>query len=904
MTVYTMNELLYSRIDGTTSNAPIGKSANLYFSDYVGTEPGIPSDIVVNISVYSGAGTTNTPAYAVVKMIGESGEVLFEDGFYQSGVSMLTGNLDFRIPVPLGTKYFICEARIYGYYAGRFVYNGNAKFTLKEMTYSAPVIEPKIVEIDITTSTGQFFTRIVRAFETIKTAVMKVFESKAIIEAQKVNYSHVESLHAATTRHALLTTTTKGNRISTIAFTNVKTTTSSISKPIVSHSVYRNNHSRVITSTMKDVLTHSERASFAVRRVKSHVKSAGSFSEASFIDSRFNKAVVSQVKPIVHEVVSVPIIKLTLNDVTTTRTVAARNMKYAIGGNGQAGDGYSYTYIPVTLKSGRIKQMLFAISTGTSFGGSIEVGYAYSKTYQPTAYQKYTANYANAYTVFIEDIPDDVQYLVLKLTAAGISSNSVYAAPIEIGSTTRTLGVINRVYYKDDTINRTMTLGFDVQAPFHAYIYPVISRNDIRDVDGDLLIAKEGATEYSQTNEIDYGDDVTGTQRFYTRQVFTSFSTFTRNHLTFIERLPINAVVEKVAKEVISYVPVITSKTTTHKIGTAVLSSSTVSIKTTTSIEPVVHAESFIEPSRSASVITRAKEAVPTSHTESILSHSAVRLATHAKSLVESISSHATIKVAARSEKIEVTVTSEMSDLGSESDVIKKIKRTSESSVVSISSNSVSSRHQNVLLSSYMRPFITTASQSEAQFTTVMSGVSAIVADVVHIKKKTYTVTTSIAAVGTNITNTKHGTQTVASQVQQISTETNKSELRIVNSQLQTIISSAERSISKHTPIISYVEAIKTSVQASKSFEIIVASYIVKIDSTVKTKMGVFTYVLMSTVKPIKTSSAYSIPNQMPEAYLQEEDIAVVELEVVEIVPYLAAEIINPLEVEDDVIDW
>ncbi len=783
MTTYTMNVVLFTRTDGATSSPLVGSSVNHYFRDFVPQESKNPSEILVNISIYTGLGSTTYPAYSVVKMISEDGTVLSEHGIYQE----TSANRDFRIPVPPGTAYFKCEARVYGVYAGRFVYNGNTKVTLKEMTYSTPVAEPKVVEISVTTSVTPFVTSIRRAFETVKSATIQAIKTKTTVEVQTNSYSHIEPLHTAVTRRAITVTSTKGNKISTIAFTNVKTTTSSLVKPIGSHSKLTFQHSRTVTSVIKDISTRSERTSSAVRQVNSYMEAAKSTSEARFFDSKFVKNIKSHVKPISSKSVAIPVIKLTMNDKSSTEP--AMNMKYKIGGSGQGGDSHSYTYIPVAFTSGRIKQALFAVSVGTSRGGTIEVGYAYSNTDQPTTYESYSATAFTNYMAFIEDIPDDVQYLVLRLAFSGVSSGSVYAAPIEFGVTTRTLKIVDRAYYKLDATNRHITLGFDVQAPFHAYMYPVTSRNTIDNVDEQLYLAKEGAAEYTLTNEVNYGDDVTGTQRFYTRQMFSSLSTLTRNAFTFIEELPVQAVAERAIREVTTYVSPITSDVKTLKSGRSTVSSQVAPISTSVSKELIVHAKSFLGAHRSSVEHVRSKTVVLTSS-------------------VQRISSRATVH-----KTKDILVSSYASAIQTNASIARKREVVVASVISPIVTNASSSGNQihEVIVRSEMFKIGSEVKTSKSKIISTSSYAKQIVSrtDISHSSKRDVIVTTSIKKLATDVlraaeVHSESSVRAIHSEVVVQVKRLPRKQTRIVTSSVGRIASRAK--LEKEVILRSYIE--------------------------------------------------------------------------------------------------
>ncbi|PIC73337.1 hypothetical protein [Sporosarcina sp. P17b] len=132
--------------------------------------------------------------------------------------------------------------------------------------------------------------------------IVKRITSQSAVEVQKSSYSHVEPLQTTTTKNALVVTSTKGGRIGTVVFTNVKAATSSLISPIDSCSRSELSRRRIstvnsfaglidsfshlgryrtlsVTSFMKDVHTGSQRASSAVLLANSRANAIQSVSE-------------------------------------------------------------------------------------------------------------------------------------------------------------------------------------------------------------------------------------------------------------------------------------------------------------------------------------------------------------------------------------------------------------------------------------------------------------------------------------------------------------------------------------------------------------------------------------------------------------------------------------------------
>ncbi|KZR58966.1 phage head-tail connector protein [Pseudobacillus badius] len=271
-----VNKLVFNAIN-TSYSFVFKNSGSLHFSTYSGREE-LPVEIDFSLSLSSDA-TGSDQGFVRIYFFDAGNKLISQGGLTITGPGVHT-NVPYRAKVPENAVTFIIESRTKAFIQGTKV-NGSASVTIVDMTYEVAAQAPEIVEINITTSAASFITSICRALETIKSAAIQTFNAETAIEVQKNSYSHVEPLHTAATKHALLMTSTKGNTISTIAFTNVKTTSSSLMEPIHSENKATIGLSRTVTSAMKDVLTRSERASSAVRHVSSRIDSAKSVSKAT-----------------------------------------------------------------------------------------------------------------------------------------------------------------------------------------------------------------------------------------------------------------------------------------------------------------------------------------------------------------------------------------------------------------------------------------------------------------------------------------------------------------------------------------------------------------------------------------------------------------------------------------------
>ncbi|MGA4517207.1 phage head-tail connector protein [Solibacillus silvestris] len=279
MTTYVVNKQVTKYTYSTQAFMSWGPYTKYQFSTYSGVE-GIPSEMTVQFWLDSYGASGSNMAYVYMNFYDEAGNRLLQVGHTTVTTSM--SNVTRTIVVPPGTAYFSTEAKIRAFTYNRVNRDGRGEIEIIDMTYSAPVAEPKIEEVDITTSVRAIVTNIRRALETVANAIVEVFKTETVVEVKSNSYSHVEPLRAAATKHALAVTTTKGSKISTIVFTNVKTATSSLIEPIDAHNVSKAMRRRevVTNSSMKNVLTSATVTASVVKQLTSHVKAVESVSEA------------------------------------------------------------------------------------------------------------------------------------------------------------------------------------------------------------------------------------------------------------------------------------------------------------------------------------------------------------------------------------------------------------------------------------------------------------------------------------------------------------------------------------------------------------------------------------------------------------------------------------------------
>lgn len=699
MTAYVVNQNLKTyKYDSQSWMTWV--SENMYFADYVADISGVPTEITCSfwLDSYGASGTSNM-GYVYMSFYDEKGTLLRQEGLTTNN-SGYYNKLNVKVTVPPETSYFKIAAKIRAFMSNRVQRTGRAQVDLIDMTYSLPVAEPKTIELEIATSVEPLATNVVRALEIARTSVIHPVRSETTIQAQKVNYSHMEPLRTTATKHALTITSIKGIRISTIAFTNVKTASSSLIKTIHSHNDYEIRRSKAVTSTsfMKDVLTRSERVCFAVRQVNSHVSPIESVSEAEFEAAPIVRTVTTFVSKIKTNVSVRAPRSFYLNEPADVLAKPAKDLKFAFGGN--VNGDYTYAYIPVSFESGRIIRISLVSSYDSTKGAQFEAGFAVNQG-EAVAFNVYNPSYSTHYITTLS-VPDDANFLVLKLSNNYLGKN-VYVAPMQITTDSAGLEALEAVTESQVTSSKRVTTGYDVTAPYRARITTAIqvaSSTNKATFNGVSTSASYGF----KGDLISFPIGETGTKRFYVRNTFTEWTTEETVPFTFAERMAPERLPSIKTNTVSSFVDKISSDVITERPSareSIVVSSSVASIRSDVNIEAAVHLNSFSEPYRS-SVLTKS---VMHSRTSSGLITSSVganvtvtsqsftgaykssaeaKAAVYPTSFSKPYESSLDVATKSRISKVEVTVASKMGPVASDSILTRKIKRTAESYAESI----------------------------------------------------------------------------------------------------------------------------------------------------------------------------------------------------------------------------
>ncbi|MGG0666963.1 phage head-tail connector protein [Lederbergia citrisecunda] len=146
-----------------------------------------------------------------------------------------------------------------------FIQTGEYFYVLL-VPYVEPGLDPLIEERTIDSSVQPIKTNVSQSLEIIKQSNVQAIDSESATEVHKTSRSHVDPLMTEQVRHVLHVTSTKGNKISTIAFMKVKTMSSSLIEYVASRNSIQRDRivevgsgiTSVSTKVSKEAVIHTE----------------------------------------------------------------------------------------------------------------------------------------------------------------------------------------------------------------------------------------------------------------------------------------------------------------------------------------------------------------------------------------------------------------------------------------------------------------------------------------------------------------------------------------------------------------------------------------------------------------------------------------------------------------------